>query len=128
MDPDDSASEDPSTLLGSLGILSALRAANEADSKQILPSKSQRDRKRKADNLSASSVGDDRESVAAESPGGPSPKVSSIQQRLMNKQRAGSERPTAREASVKVEDVDSGADSIKGGSYISHRLRAHRWA
>lgn len=110
---DSDSAEDPSTIIGSLAILSALRAANETDiTKSILPGKPQRDRKRKLENA-ISGLGDDRDSIAADSPGGPSPKVSSAH-RLIGKSapsRPGSV-PPGREASVKVEDVDS--DTIKG--------------
>jgi SAGA-associated factor 29 len=110
-------SDSGNDILKSLEILIALRDAHEPDpissSRAASVGKNQRDRqtKRKLTDL------EDRDSVAAESPGGggPSPKVMiSTKDRFMAKagSRAGSV-PVGRESSVKVEDAD-GADIPKG--------------
>ncbi|KAF2199471.1 hypothetical protein GQ43DRAFT_420194 [Delitschia confertaspora ATCC 74209] len=107
-------SNSDNNILNSLEILIALRDAHELDpitiSRAGSVGKSQRDRqtKRKLTDL------EDRDSVAAESPGGggPSPKVMiSTKDRFMAKagSRAGSV-PVARESSVKAEDTE-GAES-----------------
>lgn len=100
-----------SDICGQLELLSALRNAEEAAAPSasratsVGHNKAGRDRngKRKlTDSI------DDRESIVADSPGGPSPKVviSSQKDRLVAKSgssRAGSV-PAAREASAKLED------------------------
>ncbi|KAF2269823.1 hypothetical protein CC78DRAFT_564509 [Lojkania enalia] len=111
-----------SDILKQLEILSALRDAHEPEpitmSRATSVGKSQRDRQTKRkhpDNL------DDRDSIAAESPGGggPSPKVISTKERLMAKSggsRAGSV-PIGREGSVKAEEGD--------GEQIKEKHRLH---
>ncbi|KAF2470241.1 uncharacterized protein BDR25DRAFT_288052 [Lindgomyces ingoldianus] len=104
-------------ILKSLEILSALRDAHEPDpiptSRAASVGKSQRDRQTKRKHTDAL---DDRESIAADSPGGgPSPKVmiNTTKDRLMKQvgSRASSV-PAVRESSVKVEDAE-GADQTK---------------
>ncbi|KAH7385937.1 SGF29 tudor-like domain-containing protein [Pyrenochaeta sp. MPI-SDFR-AT-0127] len=101
-----------------LTLLSALRASEEATSSasratSVGHGKSGRDRqgKRKLTDV------DDRDSIAADSPGGPSPKVviSSQKDRLVAKSsssRAGSV-PAMRESSVKIEDDKDELDAIR---------------
>ncbi|KAH9866113.1 hypothetical protein J1614_008677 [Plenodomus biglobosus] len=100
-----------------IGILSALRASPELSSASRATSVGggKAGRERQGKRKLTDSI-DDRESVAADSPGGPSPKVISSQKdRLVaksNSSRAGSV-PAAREGSVKMEDDkdDLGKDS-----------------
>ncbi|KAH9867095.1 hypothetical protein IAQ61_007687 [Plenodomus lingam] len=92
-----------------IGILSALRASPELSSASRATSVGggKAGRERQGKRKLTDSI-DDRESVAADSPGGPSPKViiSSQKDRLVaksNSSRAGSV-PAAREGSVKMDD------------------------
>jgi SAGA-associated factor 29 len=114
--------QDVNSLIGALNLLSALRASSEAENATPAPrnavssGKSSRNAKRKADNASVLSA-DDRDSIVAESPAAPSPKVHiPAASRLKvgtTTSRAGSV-PAAREASVKIEEgSESGADAIK---------------
>jgi SAGA-associated factor 29 len=74
---------------------------------------------------------DDRDSIAADSPGGPSPKVAISQKDRLVAKSAGSRAgsvPIGREGSVKAEDDDNGKGK-KGRSSISkssHRKGAAR--
>jgi SAGA-associated factor 29 len=104
-----------------LNILSALRSSEDVPSsasRATSVGKSQRDRpgKRKvADSF------DDRDSIAADSPGGPSPKVAISQKDRLVAKSAGSRAgsvPIGREGSVKAEDDDNGKGK-KGRSSIS---------
>ncbi|KAF2838321.1 hypothetical protein M501DRAFT_1005197 [Patellaria atrata CBS 101060] len=97
------------SITSSLELLAALRESSEADVASRTASsgsKPSRNPKRKSE---ATSVQDDRESIVADSPGVPSPKVavSKDVSRLMGKtsSRAGSV-PATREASVKAEERD----------------------
>ena len=113
--------QDMNSLLGALNLLSALRASSEAESHTPAPrvtttAKVSRNAKRKADNTSV--ISDDRDSVAAESPAAPSPKVhipvsSRLKVNTTTSSRAGSVG-AGREASVKIEDgADSGIEATK---------------
>lgn len=110
-------SDSGNDILKSLEILIALRDAHEPDpitSRAASVGKSQRDRQNKR---KLTDLNDDRDSVAAESPGGggPSPKVMiSTKERFMAKSasRAGSV-PVVREGSVKVEEME-GEGGVKG--------------
>lgn len=123
------------SLTRGLELLSALRASSESEPAPRSASttgagKGQRNLKRKHEQPSASSIagvsvtGDDRESIAADSPGGPSPKVASAA-RLMGKasSRSGSV-PAGREASVKAEDSEA-AEGLKGDSTFRSDARLH---
>jgi SAGA-associated factor 29 len=114
--------QDVNSLLGGLNILSGLRAASEAESHTPAPrggpvSKSRRDKPPKKDTASVLSA-DDRESVVADSPAAPSPKVHippnpRLKFTTSSTSRSGSV-PAVREASVKIEDgSESGADGVK---------------
>jgi len=102
-------------ILKSLEILIALRDAHEPEpistSRAASVGKSQRDRQTKRKHTEL----DDRESVAAESPGGgPSPKVMiSTKDRFMAKSGSRAGSVPVRESSVKAEDAEVG-DQIKG--------------
>lgn len=109
-----SSDADVDSLLGHLNVLTALRASSEADSVSTPMSrvassgKPSRNAKRNAkDNLSVMST-DDRDTMMAESPSVPSPKVH-IPATTRLKVSAGGSRagsvPTGREASVKIEDA-----------------------
>lgn len=112
-----------------LNILSALRASEEVTSSASratsVGGKSGRDRqgKRKLTDV------DDRDSIAADSPGGPSPKVviSSQKDRLVAKSgssRAGS--VPVREGSVKVEDDKDDMGKGKKAHYSSRSRSSSR--
>lgn len=114
---DAESGENPSALLSSLEILSALRASSEPDlTSRAAGGKPQRQLKRKID--------EDRDSVAADSPGGPSPKVAIPKVgRLMGKaapSRSGSV-PVVRETSAKLDDGAESADGAKGKTRFSLR-------
>ncbi|KAF2397893.1 hypothetical protein EJ06DRAFT_550845 [Trichodelitschia bisporula] len=103
------AESDPSSLVGSLSLLTALRASSEADSLVPTvrgPGPKNRGPKRKAESMSGTPA-DDRDSLAAESPApGPSPKMlvpATTRLKVAAGSRAGSV-PAGREASVKIED------------------------
>ena len=109
-----SSDADVDSLLGHLNLLTALRASSEADSVSTPMSrvassgKPSRNVKRGAkDNLSVMST-DDRDTMMAESPSVPSPKVP-IPATTRLKVSAGGSRagsvPAGREASVKIEDA-----------------------
>jgi SAGA-associated factor 29 len=115
---------EPDSLIGSLGILKALRQSSEKDTYSAPPARNalnnlkvSRNAKRKA-GTDASSVmsADDRDSMVADSPAGPSPKViisSSNRLKVHPVSRAGSAAPT-RETSVKIEEgLDSGTEQLK---------------
>jgi len=104
---------DVDSLLGHLNVLIALRASSEADivstpmSRVASSGKPQRNAKRGKDNLSVVST-DDRDTVMAESPSVPSPKVSIPATTRLKVNAAGSRAgsvPAGREASVKIEDA-----------------------
>ncbi|KAF2181975.1 hypothetical protein K469DRAFT_670424 [Zopfia rhizophila CBS 207.26] len=117
-------SDSGNDILKSLEILAALRDAHEPDpiptSRAASVGKSQRDRQTKRKHTETL---DDRDSIAADSPGGgPSPKVMiSTKDRFMAK--AGSRAssvPAARESSVKAEDAE-GTEQVKE----KHRLHVN---
>jgi SAGA-associated factor 29 len=112
------------SVLSSLDILKALRQSTENDPappRTTSTAKASRGKNRKQDSSSVLSA-DDRESLTAESPMAPSPKVivpSSTRLKAASS-RAGSV-PVGREASVKVEEgTESGADGPKRKSFASH--------
>jgi len=123
--------QDVNSLLGGLNLLSALRASSEAESHTPAPrsaasAKASRNAKRKADSASVLSA-DDRDSIAAESPAAPSPKVHiPAPSRLKvgtGSSRAGSV-PAGREASVKIEDgAESGVEAVKLGTEVLYRKK-----
>jgi len=119
--------DNENSILSSLDILKALRQSTENDPLPVPPpriasnAKVVRGKNRKADSSSVLSA-DDRESLAAESPIAPSPKVivPSATRLKAASSRAGSV-PVGREASVKVEEgTESGADIPKRKTYMLH--------
>lgn len=114
---------EPDSLIGSLGILKALRQSSEKDTYSAPPARNavnnlkvSRNAKRKAGTDASSGLSaDDRDSIVADSPAGPSPKViisSSNRLKVHPVSRAGSAAPT-RETSVKIEEgLDSGTEHL----------------
>jgi SAGA-associated factor 29 len=119
---------EPNSLLGSLNILKALRQSSENDTYSAPPPrnttanlKGSRNLKRKAGADALVISNDDRDSIAADSPAGPSPKVvipSSNRLKVHSSSRAGSAAPLAgREPSVKIEEgIESGAEQPNKGT------------
>ncbi|KAF2452930.1 SGF29 tudor-like domain-containing protein [Lineolata rhizophorae] len=119
------------SILSGLEVLSALRAPSEAENPSsratAATGKSSRNLKRKLDvptptpSHRGSALGDDdRDSIAAESPGGPSPKLAhpagAASRLIKGGSRAGSV-PAGRESSVKAEEgEDSAAPSAKAST------------
>jgi hypothetical protein len=124
---------EPNSLLGSLNILKALRQSSENDTYSAPPPrnataslKGSRNPKRKA-GADASLIisNDDRDSIAADSPAGPSPKVvipSTNRLKVHSSSRAGSAAPlAAREPSVKIEEgIESGAEQTNKGKWVHY--------
>lgn len=127
--------QDTNSLLGALNLLSALRASSEAESHTPAPraastAKVGRNAKRKGD--TASVMSDDRDSIVAESPAAPSPKVhipvpSRLKVNTNASSRAGSVG-AGREASVKIEDgAESGVDAKRiGDPFLTTSTAFHR--
>ncbi|KAF2757618.1 hypothetical protein EJ05DRAFT_538780 [Pseudovirgaria hyperparasitica] len=137
---DDSDPSDDLPILNSLSILAALRGANELDAPPMKVStsssgKAGRDRIKRAKHEHSAS--DDRDSLAADSPGGPSPKV--IITHKGDRFKGGSSRagsvPVVREPSVKTEDIDEreslkattpSTPTLSSGSLDAPRPKLHR--